>query len=137
MTLATSRKKRTRRTIGGDVDVLGEVGAIEVESVQAVLTVDGVVEVARIPLEDVVAGAEESDVVARATVEDIVAAATVKRVGAGKPGQGVCAVVAGQKVALIASEHVLDADQRVARGAAATEAGGKIDAYGKRRRGGS
>ena len=101
-------------TIGGDVDVLGEADAIEVEPVEAVLTVDGVVDVALIPLEDVVAGAEESDVVARTPDDDIVTASTVKRVVAGKPGQGVCAVVAGQNVALVASEHVLDADQRVA-----------------------
>ena len=65
------------RAVGRDVDVLGDVGAVEVEPVQAVLALDGVVAVARIPLEDVVAGAEESDVVARAAVDDIVTAATV------------------------------------------------------------
>ena len=95
--------------------MLGDVGAVEVEPVEAVLALDGVVAVARIPLEDVVAGAEESDVVARAAVDDIVTAATVKRVGAGKPEQDVSAVVAGQNVALVASEHVLDAAQRIAR----------------------
>ena len=118
--------------VGRDVDVLGDVGAVEVEPVQAVLALDGVVAVARIPLEDVVAGAEESDVVARAAVDDIVTAATVKRVGAGQSEQDVSAVVAGQNVALVASKQVLDAAQRVARGAAATEAGCQIDADGER-----
>ena len=54
------------RAIGGDVDVLGDVGAVEQQRVDAVLTLDDVAAVARIPLEDVVAGAEEGNVVAAA-----------------------------------------------------------------------
>src|SRR5262249_40424948 len=67
-------------TVGGYIDVLGDVDAVEVEPVDAVLTVDGIVAVALIPLEDVVAGAEEGDVVARASIDEIVAAATIERV---------------------------------------------------------
>ena len=120
------------RTVGRDVDVLGDVGAAEVEPVQAVLALDGIVAVARIPLEDVVAGAEESDVVACAAVEEIVTNVAIERVSAGQSEQDVCAVVAGQNVALVASKQVLDAAQGIARGAAATEAGCQIDADGER-----
>ena len=102
-------------TIGGDIDVLGEVDAVEVEPVDAVLTFDGVVGIALIPLKDVVAGAQESDVVARAPIDHIVAAAAIERVSARQSEQDVCATVAGQNVALAASKHLFDAAQRVAR----------------------
>ena len=52
------------RAVGGDVDVLADVGAVEQHLVGAVLALDGVAAVARVPLEDVVAGAQEGDVVA-------------------------------------------------------------------------
>ena len=122
-------------TIGGDIDVLGEVDAVEVEPVDAVLTFDGVVGIALIPLKDVVAGAQESDVVARAPIDHIVAAAAIERVSARQSEQDVCATVAGQNVALAASKHLFDAAQRVARGvAAAAKTGCQIDADGKRGR---
>src|SRR4051794_24578416 len=122
-------------TVGGDIDVLGYVDAVEIEPVDAVLALDGVVRVTLIPLKDVVARAEESDVVAGTAVDEIVTAATVEHVIARKTKQGVCAVAAGQKVALIASEHLLDAAQDVARGvASAAETGRQIDADAERGR---
>ena len=46
--------------IGRDVDVLVDVGAVEHERVEAVLALDHVAAVARVPDERVVAGAEEA-----------------------------------------------------------------------------
>ena len=43
--------------VGGDVDVLGDVGAVEDHRVEAVLPFDGVAAVAGVPDEGVVAGA--------------------------------------------------------------------------------
>ena len=48
--------------VGDDVDVLGDVGAEEQHRVGAVLALDRVVAVARVPLEHVVAGAHEAPV---------------------------------------------------------------------------
>ena len=64
VTLAMSRKKQRAPAVGDDVDVLVDVRAEEQQRVGAVLAFDGVVAVARIPLEHVVAGAEQRDVVA-------------------------------------------------------------------------
>ncbi len=61
--------------IGRDGEVLGAVGAVEQHLVDAVLTFHRVRAVARIPLEDVVAGAEEGNVVALLAVDEIVAVA--------------------------------------------------------------
>ena len=47
------------RAVGGDLDVLADVAAVEVEQVVAALALDGVVAVAGVPLEAVVAAAEE------------------------------------------------------------------------------
>src|SRR5262249_35053338 len=122
-------------TVGGDIDVLGDVGAVEIEPVDAVLAVDGVVGVTLIPFEDVIACAEKSDVVAEPAVDEIVTAATVEDVIARKTEQGVCVVIASQNVALIASEHLLDAAQDVARGVTSTaETGRQIDADAERGR---
>ena len=57
--LATSRKKPHPAAVGRDVDVLVDVGADEQQRVGAVLALDGVAAVARVPRERVVAGAEE------------------------------------------------------------------------------
>ena len=64
MTLATSRMKQHAPAVGQDVDVLADVRAVEQQRVGAVLALDGVVAVARIPLEGVVARAHQRDVVA-------------------------------------------------------------------------
>ena len=61
--------------VGGDVDVLGDVGAVEEHRVEAVLAFEGVVVVAGVPDEGVVAGAHQGGVVAVAAVEQVVALA--------------------------------------------------------------
>ena len=82
VTLATSRRKSTRAAVGQDVDVLADVGAVEEQRVGAVLALDRVVAVARIPDEGVVAGAQQRDVVALVAVDEVVAVAAEQRVGA-------------------------------------------------------
>ena len=61
--------------VGGHVDVLGDVGAVEQHPVEAGLALEGVVVIAGVPDEDVVAGAHQGLVVAVATVDQIVALA--------------------------------------------------------------
>ena len=61
--------------VGGERDVFGDVGAVEQQRVEAGLTLDGVVVVARIPDEGVVAGAHQRGVVAVAAVDQVVALA--------------------------------------------------------------
>ncbi len=56
--------------------------AVEPQRVRAVLALDGVAAVARIPLEHVVAGAEEGGVVALLAVDEIVAVAAEQHIGA-------------------------------------------------------
>ena len=68
--------------VGRDVDVLGDVGAEEEHRVGAVLALDRVVAVARVPLEDVVAGADEGHVVAVVADDEVVAVAAEEHVGA-------------------------------------------------------
>src|SRR5262245_8549752 len=55
--------------VGRDVDLLVKVGAVEAERVGAVLALDDVAGVARVPDERIVAGAEQGCVVARAAVD--------------------------------------------------------------------
>ena len=61
--------------VGRDVDVLGDVGAVEQQRVETVLTFEGVVVVTRVPDEGVVARAHEGGVVAVAAVDQVVALA--------------------------------------------------------------
>src|SRR5262249_3051661 len=61
------------RAVGRDVDLLGDVGAVEEHAVEAGLALDGVVAVAGVPDEYVVAGAEGGDVVAAPTDDEVVA----------------------------------------------------------------
>ena len=77
--------------VGRDVDLLVDVGAVELQRVGAVLALDGVAAVARIPDEGVVAGAAEQGVVAAAAGDDVVAVAAEQRVGAVAAGDGVVA----------------------------------------------
>ena len=81
-TFAMSRKNRTRPPFAGDVDVLGDVGAVEPHRVEAGLALERVVVVAGVPGERVVAGAHERHVVAVAAVDQVVALAAEQRVGA-------------------------------------------------------
>ena len=80
--LPTLRKKRTRSPFADDVEVLGGVAAVEQHRVGAVLALDDVAAVARIPLEHVVAGAEQAGVVALLAVDEVVAVAAQQRVDA-------------------------------------------------------
>ena len=57
--LATSRDEPHPAAVGRDVDVLGDVGAVEQQRVGAGLALDDVAAVARVPDERVVAGAEQ------------------------------------------------------------------------------
>src|SRR6266511_1288936 len=59
--------------VGRDVDVLGYVGAVEQQRVEAVLTFEGVVVVTRVPDERVVTRAHEGEVVAVVAVEQVAA----------------------------------------------------------------
>ena len=73
--LPTSRRQPHPAAIGRDVDVLGDVGAVEQQRVGAGLALDDVAAVAGVPDERVVAGAEEGRVVAAAADHDVVAVA--------------------------------------------------------------
>ena len=64
------------------------------QTVDAVLALDRVVAVARVPLEHVVAGAEEGGVVAPVAVDEIVAVAAEQSIGAGAAEQDVVACTA-------------------------------------------
>src|SRR5262245_31426994 len=68
--------------IGRDAHGLGDVGAVENQRVVAVLPVDDIATVARIPLENVVASAEKGDVVTLLAVDEVVAIAAKKTVRA-------------------------------------------------------
>ena len=87
--LPMSRVKRSASAVGRDVDVLVDVGAVEQQRVGAGLALDGVAAVARIPLEHVVARAEQGGVVALVAVDEVVAVAAE---------QGVVAVAAEDRV---------------------------------------
>ena len=107
--------------IGEDVDVLARVRAEEEQLVVVGAALDHVVAVARIPLEDVVAGAEQGDVVAVVAEDEVVAVAADEHVGALAAEDGVVAgaAVEGQLdrrpagsvvavIAVIAAEAVDD-----------------------------
>ena len=80
--LPMSRVNRTRAAVGRHLEALVDVRAVEHHRVRAVLALDDVAAVARIPLEDVVAGAEERGVVALLAVDEVVAVAAEQLVGA-------------------------------------------------------
>src|SRR6185312_9544121 len=61
--------------VGEDVNVLGDVGAVEDEGVDAVLAFDHVVAVAGGPAKHVIAGAEKRDIVAVVAEDGVVAVA--------------------------------------------------------------
>ena len=76
------RVKRSRSPLADASKSLADVRAVEQHRVGAVLALDGVAAVARIPLEHVVAGAEERGVVALLAVDEVVAVAAEQEVGA-------------------------------------------------------
>ena len=103
------------RAVGGDVDVLADVGAVEVQRVVAALALDGVAAVARIPLEVVVAGAQLGGVGADVAVDEVVAGAADEHVVAVAAGERVVAgaavdrEAAERRDAVAATDHVVAA----------------------------
>ena len=93
--LARSREEdRTRRRSPRPSMISLPVRAVEQHRVGAVLAFDDVAAVARIPLEGVVAGAEEGDVVALLAVDEVVAVAAEQSVDAVAAENGVVAAAA-------------------------------------------
>ena len=100
--------------VGGDVDVLVDVGAVEHQRIEAVLAFDRVAAIARIPDEGVVAAAELRIVVAAAAGDDVVAVAAEQRVVAVAAGDGVVAVAAVERELDQAGEAVSGGEDVVA-----------------------
>src|SRR5262245_6885949 len=95
--------------VGGNVDGLGDVGAVEQHGVGAALALDHVAAVARIPAEGVVAAAEDRQVVALIAVDEIVAAAAAQRILAGAAEDRVVAAAAlEQRLDLGAQRREID-----------------------------
>ena len=80
--------------VGGQVEVLGAVGAVEEHRVGAVLALDGVAAVAGIPDEGVVAGAQQGEVVAAVAVDRVVTGTAEQRLRSGASEQGVVSISA-------------------------------------------
>ena len=95
--LAMLRVKSDPRAVGGDVDVLVDVGAVEGERVGAGLALHDVVAVAGRPAERVVARAQQRDVVAAAADHGVVAVAAEQEVGAGAARERVVAGAAVER----------------------------------------
>ena len=114
------RVNSARAAVGRGREDLVAVAAVEQHRVGAVLALDRVAAVARIPLEHVVAGAEEGGVVALLAVDEVVAVAAEQQVGAVAAEDGVVAgaavdrdadqrgEVAGGREAVVAAVHVDD-----------------------------
>src|ERR1044071_5375579 len=69
-----------------NVDLLGDIGAVEQQRICAVLAFDDIAAIARIPLERIVSSAKEGRVAALVAVDEIVSVATDQGVIAGAPG---------------------------------------------------
>ena len=105
-------------TVGRDLEALVRGAAVEQQGVDAVLTLDHVAAVARIPLEHVVAGAEQGSIVALVAVDEVVAVAAEKEIGPVAAEDGVVAgaavdrhadegrQIAGGAEAVVAAVHV-------------------------------
>ena len=118
--LAMSRVNRARPPLAEIVEALADVRAVEQHGVGAVLALDDVAAVARVPLEHVVAGAEEGDVVALLAVDEVVAVAAEEHVVAVAAEDGVVAgaavdgdcdqrrEIAGGRERVVAAVHVDD-----------------------------
>src|SRR5207248_2960946 len=75
--------------VGREVDVLADVGPVEHQRVEAVLALDGVAAVARVPHERVVPGPHQGHVVAAAARDQVEAVAAEQHVGPLAAGQDV------------------------------------------------
>ena len=104
--------------VGGDADLLTDVGAVEVERVGARGAVDRVTAVARIPFDPVVAAAAVDGVVADVAVDVVVAGAAEELLGAGRAAERVVARAA------------VDGDRLVERAAAVDEVDAVVAALG-------
>src|SRR5262249_46514566 len=93
-------------TGGLDVELLVDVRAIEHERIDAIRALDDVAAVARVPDEQVVAGAEKGRVVAATADHSVVAVAAQQKIGALTSDDG---VVAG---AAVEGEHSIAGRQR-------------------------
>ena len=80
-------------TVRRQVDLLGDVGAVEQHRVGAGLALDGVAAVARIPDERVVAGAQERQVVPSVPVDRVVPVAAEQPLGSGAAVEVVVSIV--------------------------------------------
>ena len=110
--------EQSAAAVGRDVEDLVRGAAVEQQGVDAVLALDHVAAVARIPLEHVVAGAEQGRVVALVAVDEVVAVAAEKEIGAVAAEDGVVAgaavdghadegrQIAGGAEAVVAAVHV-------------------------------
>ena len=94
---AMSRVRRTREPLAETSMCSAGVGAVEVQGVAAALAFDGVAAVARIPLEAVVAGAQQRGVGTDVAVDEVVAAAAEQEVGAVAAAQRVIAGAAVER----------------------------------------
>ena len=92
--LATLRVSCARRPLAETSMSSPMLRAVEVEQVGAALALDDVVAVAGVPLEAVVAGAEQGAVGALVAVDEVVAVAAEEQVGAVAAAQGVVVVAA-------------------------------------------
>ena len=97
-------RERAHGSRSQDLHVLGDVGAVEGERVGTALALDDVAAVARVPLERVVARAEQRGVGAAVAVDEVVAAAADQRVRAVAAEQGVVAVAAVERDGLVGEE---------------------------------
>jgi hypothetical protein len=97
VTLPTSGEAHAP-AVGGDVDVLVDVGAADEKRVHPILTLDGVVAVAWVPDERVITCTELGYVVARAAEHDIVAVPAVEHVVTGATVEHVVAVTANDSI---------------------------------------
>ena len=90
--LAGAAKEEQAVAVRRQRDPLVGVGAVEEHRVDAVLALDGVAAVARVPDERVVAGTEEGDVAAAVAVDRVVAVAAEQRLVARAAGDRVVSV---------------------------------------------
>src|SRR5207245_1464581 len=71
------------RAVGRQVDVLGNIGAVELQGVQARLALDGVATVTGVPHEGVITRAHQRHVVPGAAAHQVTAVAADEQVGVG------------------------------------------------------
>ena len=103
VTLAMSRKKRTRSPLAEMSMFSAILAPLNIERVDAGLTLDGVVVVARVPDEHVVARAEQRHVVAVAAEDEVVALAAEEHIVPSPPLSVRAIAPAGSAEALITS----------------------------------